>query len=115
MKFTFDTFSVDFYIKFVKFLTYDIPIQRRNKITRGLKINTFGKRIKHLKSFLKDRIARKVIPYMDLSFMKYMEEEVDAIYLNWNELSTIYHLKLSEKPHLIKYRDMLVLACLTGF
>jgi hypothetical protein len=29
---------------------------------------------------------------MDLSFFKSMEEEVDAIYLSWNELSKIYHL-----------------------
>ncbi|OQP60138.1 hypothetical protein A3860_34220 [Niastella vici] len=114
-KFTFDSFGLDFYQKFVKYLTYDIPVLRRNKPTKGLRINTIGKTIKHFKSFLKDRMARKIIPYTDLSFFKYMEEEVDAVYLDWNELSTIYHLDLSRKPYLIKYRDLLVLACLTGF
>lgn len=44
-----------------------------------------------------------------------MEEEVDAVYLSWNEISLIYHLNLSENPHLEKYRDIFVLGCLTGF
>jgi integrase len=52
---------------------------------------------------------------MDLSFFKVMDEEVDAVYLNWKELSAIYHLDLSEQPQLEKYRDLFVLGCLTGF
>lgn len=44
-----------------------------------------------------------------------MEEDVDAVYLNWQEISTMYHLDLSDKPHLEKYRDLFVLGCLTGF
>jgi hypothetical protein len=115
IKFTFDSFGLDFYQKFVKYLTYDFPVLRRNKSTKGLRINTIGKTIKLFKSFLKDRMARKIIPYMDLSYFKYMEEEVDAVYLDWNELSIIYHLDLSKRAYLIKYRDLLVLACLTGF
>ena len=43
------------------------------------------------------------------------EEEVDAVYLSWTELSKIYHLDLSATPFLIKYRDLFVLGCLTGF
>ncbi|OQP60131.1 hypothetical protein A3860_34185 [Niastella vici] len=114
-KITFDSFGPEVYQKFVKYLSYDIPLLRRNKPTRGLRINTIGKTIKHLKSFLKDRMARKIIPYQDLSFFKYLEEEVDAVYLDWSELSTIYHLDLSKKAYLVKYRDLFVLACLTGF
>lgn len=82
---TFDSFDASFYERFIKYLTYEIPLLRRNKLIRGLKINTIGKTIKHLKSFLKDRIARKIIPFMDLSFLKSMEEEVDAVYLSWSE------------------------------
>lgn len=115
IKLTFDSFGVDFYQKLVKFLTYDYPVLRRNKPTEGLRINTIGKTIKQFRNFLNDRITRKLIPRMDLSHLKYMEEEVDAVYLDRQELSSIYHLDLSRKPHLIKYRDILVLACLTGF
>lgn len=115
MAINFDSFDTGFYERFVKYLIYEIPLLRRNKLTRGIKINTIGKTIKHLKSFLKDRIARKIIPYSDLSFLKSMEEEVDAVYLSWSELSRIYHLDLSANPYLIKYRDLFVLGCLTGF
>ena len=112
---SFEAFNICFYEHFVKYLTFEVPLLRRNKLVKGLKINTVGKTIKHLKSFLKDRIARKIIPFMDLSFLKGMEEDVDAVYLSWNELSSIYHLDLSLTPSLIKYRDLFILGCLTGF
>jgi Phage integrase SAM-like domain/Arm DNA-binding domain len=112
---SFDSFDVHFYEDFVKFLTYDVVQSRRKEILRGLKINSVGKTIKHLKSFLKDRMRKKIIPFMDLGAYKVMEEEVDAVYLNWQELSLIYHLDLSANKNLEKYRDLFVLGCLTGF
>lgn len=92
---TFDSFDVNFYEEFVKYLTYDIPQLRRKEAILGLKINSIGKTIKHLKSFLKDRMRKKIIPYFDLTAYKVIEEEVDAVYLTWQELSLIYHLDLS--------------------
>jgi integrase len=112
---TFDSFDVHFYEAFVKFLTYDIVQLRRKDVIKGLKVNSVGKTIKHLKSFLKDRMRKKIIPFMDLGAYKVMEEEVDAVYLNWQELSLIYHMDLSTNPNLEKYRDLFVLGCLTGF
>ncbi|MBS1668945.1 MAG: site-specific integrase [Bacteroidetes bacterium] len=112
---TFDSFDVAFYEGFVKFLTYDIIQARRRDGVRGLKVNSVGKTIKHLKSFLRDRMVKKIIPFMDLSAFKGMEEEVDAVYLNWQELSKIYHLDLSKNRNFEKYRDLFVLGCLTGF
>jgi hypothetical protein len=52
---------------------------------------------------------------MDLSDYKVLEEDVDAVYLSWEEISSIYHLDLSHLYHLEKYRDLLVIGCLTGF
>ena len=50
---------------------------------------------------------------MDLGAYKVMEEEVDTVYLTWQELSLIYHLDLSgNKGNLEKYRDLFVLGCL---
>ena len=112
---TFDSFDAKFYEDFVKYLTYDIPQVRRKELIKGLKSNSVGKTIKHLKSFLKDRMWKKVIPYIDLSGYKVMEEEVDTVYLSWEELSLIYHLDLSQNTQLEKYRDLFVLGCLTGF
>jgi hypothetical protein len=115
MPITFDSFDVDFYEEFIKYLTYEMPQMRRRTIIRGLKVNSIGKSIKHLKSFLRDRMRKKIIPYFDLSAYKVMEEEVDAVFLSWEELSLIYHLDLSQNKDLEKYRDLFVLGCLTGF
>lgn len=112
---TFDSFDFQFYEDFVKFLTYEIQHSRKKDVVRGLKTNSVGKTIKHLKSFLKDRMRKKIIPFIDLSSFKVIEEEVDAVYLTWNELSLLYHLDLSDNSNLEKYRDLFVLGCLTGF
>ncbi|MFT3910719.1 MAG: site-specific integrase [Ferruginibacter sp.] len=115
MSLSFDSFDAYFYEHFTRYLAFEVPLLRRNKLQKGLKVNTVGKTIKHFKSFLKDRMARNIIPYSDLSFLKCMEEQVDAVYLSWLELSKVYHLDLSANPCLIKYRDLFVLGCLTGF
>jgi integrase len=43
-----------------------------------------------------------------------LEEEVDAIYLNWEEIKLIQTVDLSDYPHLENYRNDFVLGCLTG-
>ncbi|HEV2831338.1 MAG TPA: site-specific integrase, partial [Hanamia sp.] len=60
-------------------------------------------------------MRKKIIPFMDLGDYKIMEEQVDAVYLTWQEISIIYHLDLSANRNLEKYRDLFVLGCLTGF
>jgi hypothetical protein len=112
---TFESFDVTFYEQFVDYLIYHIPHLRRTEVIKGLKINSIGKTVKHLKSFLKDRMKKKIIPIIDLSDYKVLEEDVDSVYLSWEEISMIYHLDLSKKQYLEKYRDLLVLGCLTGF
>jgi hypothetical protein len=111
---TFDSFDAHFYEQFVRYLTYEVSKMRRSTVIKGLKVNTIGITIKHLKSFLKDRMRKKIIPFQDLSAFKVMEEEVDAVYLTWEELSFIHHLDLTSYSYLDKYRDLFVLGCLTG-
>ncbi len=43
-----------------------------------------------------------------------LEEEVDAVYLNWDEIKKIFQVDLSRYPHLVDYRDDFVLGCMTG-
>src|SRR5664280_618625 len=62
-KITFDRFDAVFYEQFVRYLTFDFPLMRRTILLKGLKVNTVGKTIKQLKTFIKDRIQKKVIPY----------------------------------------------------
>jgi len=114
-KISFESFDLEFYEEFLNYLIYEILHSRRTTEIKGLKLNTVGKTIKHLKCFLKSRMKKKIISFIDLSDYKVPEEEVDAVYLSWEEVSTIYHLDLSEHKPLEKYRDLLVLGCLTGF
>ncbi len=112
---TFDSFDYSFYAEFMKYLTYEYPLLRKKQPTKGLRVNSIGKTIKWLKIFLKNRMTKKIIPYIDISAFKVVEEYVDAIYLSWTEISRIYQLDLSETPMLEEVRDEFVLGCLTGF
>ena len=114
-KLKFESFDINFYDDFVNFLTYDYRSYRYKKSqASGLKVNTVGKAIKHLRIFLNERIRRKIIPPMDLSMFKSMEELADAIYLNKNEINQIALINLSHDKELEMHRDLFVLGCLTG-
>jgi integrase len=59
-------------------------------------------------------VKRKIIASIDLIDSKIPEEESDAIYLSHQEIIAIYQTDLSDHPYLVEYRDVFVLACLTG-
>ncbi len=111
---TFQSFDFSFYEDFVDYLTFDHIHMRRNEIQTGLRVNTIGKTIKQLRGFLKDRMKRKIIPFIDLTDYKVSEEESDAIYLTYDEIASIYHTPTPNHSHLAEYKDFFVLACLTG-
>jgi integrase len=95
-------------------LSFSYIQRRRKEVIYGLKINTIGKTVKQLRIFLRNRMKKKIIEQIDLSDFKITEEAVDAIYLTWEEISKIYKVELSRFPHLVDYRNMFVLACLSG-
>ncbi|HEY8658383.1 MAG TPA: site-specific integrase [Hanamia sp.] len=111
---TFDSLDISFYEEFVDFLTYDYVIARRKKLLVGLKTNTVGKTIKQFKTFLKDRIKKKIIPSFDMDDWIVLEVEVDAVYLSKKEIKAINKVDLAKQPHLTNYRNDFVLGCLTG-
>ena len=111
---TFETLNLTFYEEFVDFLMYEY-VQRRRKIKIvGLKVNTVGKTIKQFRTFLRNRIRKGIIPPLDMDGWKILEEEVDAVYLNWDEIKKIFQVDLTRYPHLVDYRDDFVLGCMTG-
>ncbi len=111
---TFESLNLTFYEEFVDFLMYEY-VQRRRKIKIvGLKINTVGKTVKQFRTFLRNRIRKGIIPPLDMDGWKILEEEVDAVYLNWDEIKKIFQVDLSRYPHLMDYRDDFVLGCMTG-
>jgi site-specific recombinase XerD len=111
---TFDCLDLTFYENFVDFLSFEYVQKRRKKRIVGLKTNTVGKTIKQLRTFLRNRIRKRIIPPIDMDGWTILEEEVDAIYLTWNEIKLIQKVDLSENPHLENYRNDFVLGCLTG-
>ncbi len=111
---TFEIIDYTFYEDFMEFLSFHYVHKRRKQVLLGLKLNTIGQTIKQFRIFLKDRIRRKIIPSIDLTDFKIPEEETDAIYLTLDDIFKIYNTNLSGLPYLIEYRDLFVLACLTG-
>lgn len=67
---TFDSFDFSFYEDFVDYLTFEHVHMRRKILLTGLKLNSIGKTIKHLRGFIKDRVKRKIITPIDLSDYK---------------------------------------------
>lgn len=80
----------------------------------GLKLNTIGQTIKQLRIFIKDRVRRKIVSAIDLTDFRITDEETDAIYLTYEEITKIYEADVSAHPYLLEYCDLFVLACLTG-
>ena len=113
-KISFDSFDYEFYESFIDFLTFEYKQRRRKTIIRGLKVNSIGKTIKRLRIFIRDRTKRKIIQPVDLTDFKIPEEEADAIDLTLEEIGRIYKADLKEFPYLVEYRNLFVLACLTG-
>ncbi|RAJ77251.1 integrase-like protein [Chitinophaga dinghuensis] len=118
---TYKDIHYSFYTKFLRFLTYEYVQRRRSDYVdnvkqpiRGLRTSTIGKVIKHFRMFVKNRIAHKYFPPIDLSKFTSPDEESDAIYLTPDEIKKIYQTDLSTYPELMVDRDMLVLGCLTG-
>ena len=77
-------------------------------------INTFGKRIKMIKSIMNyatEMGVNKNLEYQKKSF-KVLNEKVSRIYLSTDEVNSLYDLELNET--LNKSRDIFVLMCYLG-
>lgn len=111
---TFECSDINFYEEFVNFLTYDYILARRKKRMIGLKTNTVGKTIKQFKTFLKDRIKKKIIPAFDMDDWIVLEVEVDAVYVSVEEIKSIIVTDISKYKHLQDYKNDMILGCLTG-
>lgn len=78
---TFECLDLNFYDEFVDYFTYIYVQRRRKHPIVGLKLASIGHAIKQLRIFIRDRVRRKIIPPIDLTDFKILDEEADAIYL----------------------------------
>lgn len=104
-KLQFEDINMNFYYGFLTFLEED-----------DKSLNTIGKHIKNLKSFLKSAAAEGYntnLTYSNREF-KAPKELTTAIYLTDEEIKSIINLDLKKHPELDRARDIFIIGCLTG-
>jgi len=108
---TFRNLNFKFYNEFMDYL-YNKAIKPDGTV--GLVTNSAGKIIRLLKGFVNYQVTKGIIPAVDLSKFKVVEEETDAIYLTEKEIKAIYELNLTDDNELEEIRDIFVVGCYTG-
>lgn len=105
-KYLFDDITLDFYYDFMKFM----------KEQKLYATNTIGKRIKGLKTIIRDATERGVNKKLDFMSERFctIQEETESVYLNEEELNLINDLDLSNFKRLENVRDLFLIGCWTG-
>lgn len=104
-KLQFEDIDMNFYYGFLTFLEED-----------DKSLNTIGKHIKNLKSFLKSAVEEGYntnLTYANREF-KAPKELTTAIYLTDEEIKSIINLDLKKHPELDRARNIFIIGCLTG-
>jgi site-specific recombinase XerD len=101
----FETITEKFYTKFTKFLN-----------DKNYKLNTVGKYIQVIKTFMQYATENGYNQNLYFQSRKFKTHQVPgfSIYLTEKEVSDLYELDLSEKPHLERVRDLFIVGCWTG-
>jgi hypothetical protein len=79
---TFDSLDLTFYENFVDFLSFEYVQKRRKERIVGLKTNTVGKTIKQLRTFLRNRIRKRIIPHKCFSSIAYISSLIRDFFIN---------------------------------
>jgi len=102
-----------FHKEFIHFLTKEF---KSKETQTHLKINTVGKHLTNLKTFMNVAIERKLTEnnnFRNKAF-KVIRENVDKIYLNETEIEALANLDLFNDKRLEKVRDMFIVGCYTA-
>lgn len=102
----FDDITLNFYYDFMKYMKVDL----------NFAVNTCGKYIATLKTFLNEATDAGVNIKTDFKSSRFTKpyEEVDKIYLTETELTNIYKLDLSKNKKLERVRDLFIVECYLG-
>ncbi len=111
---TFKEIDYNFYEQLLDYLSNHHFVNNKDNNIIGLKINSVGKTITIFKTFLREMMRKKIIPFLSIDDFKSKQEDVDNIYLNTDEIQRIINLELSGKPHLDKSRDLFIIGCFTS-
>lgn len=109
---TFDSITVNFYYKFVKFL----QDKKTPDGDRQISDSSIGNSIKDIKTFMSEAVELDYttnIQFKKKRFHK-LTEETDAVYLTWDEILKVYRHNLSFNKVLEPVRDLFVFGCCVG-
>lgn len=103
---TFDSINMDFYNHFVRYLTENKKFAK----------NTIGDHIKKIKVFMNYANDKGYTTNKGHEHRKFqvISETPETIYLNNDELLTLYKKDLSTNPRLDRVRDLFIIGCYTG-
>lgn len=125
----FKDIDLSFYDGFIQYLQEAHPIKPTrskethlnkpgNKKTEGekLAVNTIGKKIQTLKTFLNSATDEKLNTYDAYKSKKFVKlsEESESIYLNESELTKLFEKDFKDRPGLERVRDLFLVGCWTG-
>ena len=101
----FENIGLAFFEDFKDYLTFDVLYST----------NTLAKHVRTLKTIINEAIERGLTktPFSGKRY-KATSEQTETIYLNKEELQTIYELDLSEHYRLDRVRDLFLVGCWTG-
>lgn len=103
----------EFYSDFIEYMsskTYQFSKQEK----RYYSLNTIGKQIKNLRVFLGAALMEDMHSNQKYKKFKVLVEITTAVYLEIDELQSIYELDLSNSPHLELARDVFIIGCEIG-
>lgn len=112
-KIDFNDIDIPFYSQFNYFLTKEYKSEMNGK---SYKINTVGKHITNLKTFMQNALDKKLTTntsFKAKSF-KVVHEAVETVYLTQIEIDALYKLDLSSNKKLENVRDLFIIGCETG-
>ncbi|WP_236979606.1 site-specific integrase [Membranihabitans maritimus] len=105
----------DFHINFRQFL-FNTKFQKGDKTKRHYQPNYIARLMKSYRGIMQYAFSEGLIKDQSFSSkeLTVSAKETDTVYLNENELESIYTLDLSDNPKLDRARDLFLIGCHTG-
>ncbi|MDP1814624.1 MAG: tyrosine-type recombinase/integrase [Leadbetterella sp.] len=109
----FDDIDVPFYSQFVHFLRKEYKSEASGT---SFKVNTIGKHITNIKSFLQNAVDNKLTTNLSFKSKQFrvVHETVESVYLTQEEIDALYYKDLSKTKTLERVRDLFIIGCETG-
>ncbi|MCW3108454.1 MAG: Integrase family protein [Segetibacter sp.] len=112
----FDKITLDFFYKYIDFLSNQYKEVDGKKIAKIVSQNTLGRYIKTIKVFMGEAVDLGLTDNLQYKHRKFAVDwvETDAVYLTEDELNQLYKYDFSDKKRLEQVRDLFVFGAWVG-